>query len=115
MDARPNLLGRAGDYTDNPTESIGTSKVLSGGTLRIEEPEAIDPEKIGITRSDYTHRERVTDELPKEAKRRQDRQQFIELRKLRREAESKGISTFEMDVAIEREAQKLRDQLDEAA
>lgn len=115
MDARPNLLGRAGDYTDNPTESIGTSKVLSGGTLRIEEPEAIDPEKIGITRSDYTHRERVTDELPKEKARRLDRNELNRLKRVRREAEAKGISTAALDTAIELQVSKLEEQLREAA
>jgi hypothetical protein len=114
MDARPNLLARGNGYTDRQTDSIGSSDRAMPGNLH-SEPEAIDPGKIGLTKSDYRHRERVTTELPKEAARRLDRRELNRLRRVKREAEAKGVSTVGLDTAIERELQKIEEQLRHAA
>lgn len=110
QDHRPLLLGKRAGYTDDPGRAIDVTDTGHRGT----EPEAIDPDLIGRTRTDMENRVRTTDELPAEEDRRLERQQLNRLRNTKRQAQARGLDTRDLDTAIEKELTRLETLIEQA-
>lgn len=112
VDHRPHLLARRSGYTDQPHRAIGANDRAAPGSLRVE-PESVDPESIGTTRSDVINRRRVAIEETNDPRR--EKQQMNRLRNARQQAKAGGIDTTALDAAIEREIRAIEDQVGKAA